>query len=146
MTKKKKNCMKQLQEMYRNIWKLTRETFIWPNFIPRAELSGRIIYMNIHRNISITYETHLTRIIRRNNSVYILDILHMIQNPHLHASSSYLTIKSLQVINQVASFLPCGRLLAISNFPNAWAPFNIEWVELLWRYECLNKGFAILKW
>ena len=31
-------------------------------------------------------------IIRRNNDVYIFDILHMIQNPHLHVGPSHLKI------------------------------------------------------
>ena len=49
-------------------------------------------------------------IIRRNNGVYIFDILHMIQNPHLHVGPSHLTIKSLQAIKQVVYFTPCGML------------------------------------
>ena len=56
------------------------------------------IYMNIHIHVSIICERHHKIIIRRNNDIYIFDILHMIQNPHLHIGPSHLTIKSLQVI------------------------------------------------
>ena len=59
---------------------------------------GQIIYMNQHIHISIIYETHLTKIVRRNNRVYIFDVLHMIQNPHLHVGPSHLATKYLQVI------------------------------------------------
>ena len=63
--------------------------------------------------MSIVCETQHKTIIRRDNGVYIFDILHMIQNPHLHVGPSPLTIKSLQVIKQVVSFTPCGKLFQI---------------------------------
>ena len=65
------------------------------------------IYMSIQIHMSIVCETQ--HIIRRNNSFYIFDILHMIQNPHLHVGPSHLTIKSLQTIKQAVSYTPCGR-------------------------------------
>ena len=54
--------------------------------------------------MSILCETQHKTIIRRHNGVYIFDILHMIQNPPLHAGPSHLTMKSLQAIKQVVSF------------------------------------------
>ena len=59
------------------------------------------IYINIQIHMSIVCETQHKTIIRRNNGVYIFDILHMIQNPHLHVGPSHLTIKSLKAIKQV---------------------------------------------
>ena len=56
---------------------------------------------------------HHKRIIRRNNGIYIFDILHVIQNPHLHVGLSHVTINSLQAIKRVVSFTPCGRLFQI---------------------------------
>ena len=71
------------------------------------------MYMSIQIHMSIVCETQHKTIIRRDNGVYIFDILHMIQNPHLHVGPSHLTIKSLQAIKQVVSFTPCGRLFQI---------------------------------
>ena len=45
--------------------------------------------------------------------VYILDMLHMTQKPHWHVGPCHLTIKSLQVIEQFASFTSRGRLFQI---------------------------------
>ena len=71
------------------------------------------MYMSIQIHMSIVCEKQHKTIIRRDNGVYIFDILHMIQNPHLHVGPSHLTIKSLQAIKQVVSFTPCGRLFQI---------------------------------
>ena len=46
-------------------------------------------YINIHIHMESHVKTHHKRIIRRNNGVYIFDILHMIQNPHLHVGPSH---------------------------------------------------------
>ena len=71
------------------------------------------IYMSVEVHMSIVCETQHKTIIRRNKGVYIFDILHMIQNPHLYVGHSHLTIKSLKAIKHVVSFTPCGRLLQI---------------------------------
>ena len=54
----------------------------------------------------------ITRVIR----MYIddiFDMLHMTQKSHWHIGPCHLTIKSLQVIEQFASFISRGRLFQI---------------------------------
>ena len=64
------------------------------NHLIRFHAKGRVAlpetYISIYIYICQSHvKTHHKRIIRRNNGVYIFDVLHMIQNPHLHVGPSH---------------------------------------------------------
>ena len=88
---------RRLQETATGIVHTYMKTHRGNNHLIRFHTKIRVAWSeiyNIHIHTSAICETHHKIIIHRNNDVYIFDILHMIQNPHLHVGPSHLTIKS----------------------------------------------------